>query len=239
MRRLLVLALASLSVFAARAQDIPSCSFEPWVSTGGDAIVTICSSTSVTGCSAVAATKNAAAAAGVAMVGFNVATPCSTSSIEYMVKTADTSSLVVHHYGFGIVCQSGNCAPGALYVQTGSIPSGTGTTSFSPPGQVLVSKPWVAVAGGGCASVPCTLPAGIYGLVIASDCTTSCAVLYGDADTGTLYAFDARNTSLNIPWIFSPTTGLPSLFGNMPTVHVTGQANSNSNISRPPTIMVY
>jgi len=239
MRKLPVVTLALLFAYAAQAQNTPSCSFEPWVSTGGDAILTICSSTSVTGCSAVPATKNASAAAGVAMVGFGLSTPCSTSNIEYMVKTADSSISPLHHYAFGIVCQSGNCIPGALYVQTGSLPSGTGAGTFTPTGQTLVTKPWVAVAGGGCASVPCTLPAGIYGLVIASDCTTNCALLYGDADTGTFYAFDARNVSLNSPWTFSPSSGLPSLFSNMPSVQPTGQANSNANISRPPTVMVY
>jgi hypothetical protein len=239
MRKLFVVILAAFLSFTAQAQNTPSCSFEPWVSTGGDAILTICSSTSVSGCASAPVVKNASAAAGIAMVGFGVPTPCSTSNIEYMVKTADISSAPVHHYAFGIVCQSGNCAPGMLYVQTGSLPSGPGAGTFTPAGQTLVTKPWVPVAAGGCASVPCTLPAGIYGLVIGSDCTTNCAVLYGDADTGTFYAFDARNASWNNPWTFDPLAGLASWFANMPAVQPTGQASANSNISRPPTVMVY
>jgi hypothetical protein len=214
----------------------PNCSFEPWPSTGGLATLTVCSSSSVPGCAAGSAIPTASAAAGVTMIGFGVPYACSTNNIEYIVKTADLSTASVHHYALGLVCQSGNCVPGELYVQTGSLSNGPSAQSFTPSGQVVVSKPWLPSIG--CPSLPCLLPSGIYGLVVGSDCVSGCAVLYGDGDTGAFYAFDARNTALNIPWIFDSVSGLPQVFTNMPAVQPTTLSGA-TNISRPPTVLIY
>jgi hypothetical protein len=219
------------------AQSVaPNCSFEPWYGTGGSATLTVCSSSSLPGCLAGSVLPTASAAAGLSMIGFGVPYACSTSKVEYIVNTADVSITPVHHYALGLVCQSGDCVPGALYVQTGSLPSGTGRQSFTPSGLKLVTKSWLPATG--CHTVPCVLPTGIYGLVVASDCTSACAVLFGDGDTGTFYAFNARNAALNSPWIFDPVAGLPQTFSNMPAVQPT-TLSGGTNVSRPPTVLIY
>jgi hypothetical protein len=221
---------------SALAQSIPDCSFEPWFGTGGLATLTVCSSSSVPGCPGGSAIPTASAAAGVAMIGFAVPHACTTRRVEYIVKTADVSTTIVHHYALGLVCQSGDCQSGALYVQTGSLANGPSAQSFTPSGQVVVSKSWQPATG--CASVPCVLPIGIYGLVVASDCISACAVLFGDGDTGTFYAFNARNSALNTPWSFDPITGLNGTFSNLPTIHPT-TLSGGVTISRPPTVLIY
>ena len=226
----------ALTASALAQSVVPNCSFEPWAGTGGTATLTVCSSASVPGCQSASVIPTASAAAGVAVIGFGVPYACSTSKVEYIVKTADSSTTTIHHYALGLVCQSGDCVPGALYVQTGSLPSGTGAQTFTPSGQKLVSKTWLSATG--CPSLPCVLPPGIYALVVASDCVSGCAVLFGDGDTGTIYAFNARNSVLNSPWIFDPLTGLPQTFSNLPAVQPT-TILGGTNVSRPPTVLIY
>jgi hypothetical protein len=215
---------------------MPDCSLQPWFGTGGLATLTVCSSSNVPGCVPGSAISTASAAAGVSIIGFSVPHACSTRKVEYIVKTADVSTTTVHHYALGLVCNSGNCLAGALYVQTGALASGPTAQSFTPSKQVVVSKSWKPATG--CTSVPCVLPVGIYGLVVASDCFSGCAVLFGDGDTGTFYAFNARNATLNSPWIFDSITGLPPTFSNMPGIQPTTLSGGIS-VSRPPTVLIY
>ena len=239
LKKTLPLICLGLSTVVAAAQTVPNCFFEPWIPTGGDANLTVCSNKNIPGCTTFFG--NAAAAGGVSVIGFNLPDACSTSKIEYIVKTSDTSVNPVHHYGLGIFCQSGGCAPGALYVQTAVLPSGTGPGTFTPGG-ALVSQNWQAVdAGkeGGCASIPCVLPAGVYGLAVASDCLSSCAVLYGDADSGTFYAFDNEDQFLNNPWAFDLINGLPFTFNPVPLFAPVAMATISSGIARPPTVLVF
>jgi hypothetical protein len=216
---------------AALAQTMPNCSFEPWVSTGGASALTVCSSTAIcpTGNS-----PNASAAGGIALVGFGVPYACLTSNVEYIVRTADIST--GHHYSLGIVCHSGDCTPGTLYVQTGSLSSGSGAQAFTPSGQVTVSKVWQPAAG--CPTLPCALPAGIYALAIGSDCTSGCAILYGDSNTGAFYAFNVSDTARDTPWAFDPVAGLPQSFSNMPAVQPT-TLSAVPVQARPPTVLIY
>lgn len=225
-----ILLILVMVTIAAHAQAPAGCYLQPWIANAGDANLTVCSK-GIAGC--VSSIGNAAASGGVAMAGFSLPQACTTSKVEYIVKTVDTSAL--HHYALGLVCHSGSCNPGALYLQTGSIAG----PQFTPAGKVLVSQTWRPTTVDGCTSVPCTLPAGVYGLVVGSDCTGSCAVLYGDSDAGTLYAFDVSNTSLNSPWIFDPGVGLPSFFTNMPDIYPVGRTNSTSGLPKPPVVLIY
>lgn len=232
--------LATYFLFAATCvsvalgqSSIPNCSFEPWPSTGGLATLTICSNPTMCSSGNIA---TASAAGRVSLVGFNVPYTCNTSQIEYLVKTADVSTTVVHHYALGLVCQSGGCTPGALYVQTGSIVNGPAKTSFTPSGMNAVTRPWLPATG--CTALPCTLTPGVYALAIGSDCTSSCAVLFGDADMGSIYAFDTPNTSLDTPWAFDPVNGLPQNFSNMPAIQPTTLSTS-TGLVRPPTVLIY
>jgi hypothetical protein len=241
-KTLLLIALGLCYIPPSWAQAVPNCFFEPWLPTSGDAVLTVCSSKNIAGCTSVVG--NASAAGGVAVMGFNLAVECSTSKIEYIVKTPDASVAPVHHYALGIFCQSGNCTPGTLYVQTAVIPSGTGPGTFTPSAAsgALVTQNWQGVdAGneGGCATIPCVLPAGVYGLVVGSDCVSNCAVLYGDADSGTLYAFDNQNQSLNSPWAFDPINGLPFSFTPVPVIAPTAMASPYSGLAKPPTVLIF
>ena len=231
-RRTICVLFCSLVLAATAVAQAPAgCFLEPWVANGGDANLTICSSRSIAGC--MTALSNASAGGGVAVIGFSLPQACTTSNVEYIVKTADPSAL--HHYALGLVCHSGDCMPGTMYVQTGALAG----PLFTPAGKVLVSKPWIASADGGCTTIPCTLPAGVYGLVVGSDCTATCAILYGDADSGTFYAFDAGNTTLNAPWTFDPVSGLPTLLANLPPIFPVAQANATSGLPKPPTVLIY
>jgi hypothetical protein len=222
-----------LLTVTAHAQAPSGCYLEPWIANAGDAILTICSNSSIAGCSGNPIIKNASAAGGLAMAGFNLQTDCVTSNVEYIVKTTDVSAN--HHYNIGLVCHSGTCAAGTLYVQTGFL---TGPV-FAPSNKANQPVPQRWQAGAGCTSLPCTLPAGIYGLVVASDCTSACAVLYGDADTGAFYAFDVGNVALNSPWATDPVNGLPAFFPNMPAIFPVAQANTTSNLPKPPVVLIY
>jgi hypothetical protein len=226
----------------ASAETVPNCFFEPWIPTGGDANITICSSKNISGCTTIVG--NAAAAGGVSVMGFNLPVACSTSKVEYIVKMPDASVNPIHHYALGIFCESGSCVPGALYVQTGVLPSGTGPGTFTPTAAsgALVTQNWQPVDSGnegGCASIPCVLPAGVYGLAVASDCVSYCAVLYGDADSGTFYAFDNQDQSLNSPWALDLISGLPFAFNPIPVIAPVAMATSNSGPAKPPTVLVF
>lgn len=86
--------------------------------------------------------------------------------------------------------------------------SATYPTSFATPHKCTngsVNKicqqalPWVADSRTVCASIPCTLPAGLYAAAIGTTCTDAqkpaiCAQLLGDADLGLIYPFTASST---------------------------------------------
>jgi hypothetical protein len=121
------------------------------IPTGGDANITVCSNKNIAGCTTFVG--NAAAAGGVSVIGFNLPDACSTSKVEYIVKTPDASVNPIHHYALGIFCQSGSCTPGTLYVQTAVLPSGTGQGTFTPTSG-LVTQNWQTVDSGKEGGVP-------------------------------------------------------------------------------------
>jgi hypothetical protein len=71
----LLLSIWLLTV-TAHAQAPSGCYLEPWVANAGDAILTICSNSSISGCSGSPIVMNASAAGGLALAGFNLQNDC-------------------------------------------------------------------------------------------------------------------------------------------------------------------
>ena len=73
-------------------------------------------------------------------------------------------------------------------------------TNSSPSEPCQEALPWIADGRTVCASLPCTLPAGLYAAAIGTSCSdmlkpATCAQLLGDADRGLIYPFTASSTS--------------------------------------------
>ena len=119
---------------------------------------------------------------GMTVWGFDIQSPCVTNWISYAVKTADLSG---KNYDLGLYYIKGPSAGslgGQLMVHTGEL---TGT-NFTP-NTGLTTKAWSGTTN---CSIPCTLPAGQYALALATDCSLSCAVLWGDDNNGYMYLFN-------------------------------------------------
>ena len=119
---------------------------------------------------------------GMGVWGFDVQSPCVTQWVAYAVNTPDNTA--TNHYDLGLYYIKGPKAAtlaGKLMVHTSEL---TGSGFAPSPGLTTVS--WV---GGNC-SIPCTLPPGQYALALATDCSVSCAVLWGDNTDGYMYLFN-------------------------------------------------
>ena len=170
----LILALLAGSCHA----QTPSCgAIHPVAGTAGSAVL-----------STVSANKpRSAAENGVVLFGIYIPYSCVATGIAYIVGTADNT--VDHLYGFGLLCAAGCSGVGTLVAQTGALHGSTvaaHTTSHN-----------LAWSGGAV-----TLQPGIYALAVGSDCSSNCAMLRGDADSGAFYAFIVPNSGTNTPWRF-------------------------------------
>jgi hypothetical protein len=119
---------------------------------------------------------------GMSVWGFDIQSACVTKWVSYAVQTADSSG---KNYDLGLYYIKGPSAAslaGKLIVHTGELAG----SNFGTAG--LTTKSWAGTAN---CSIPCTLPAGQYALAIATDCSATCAVLYGDDNRGYMYLFDA------------------------------------------------
>lgn len=117
---------------------------------------------------------------------------CTTTGVAFAVKTVDS----LHHYGFALVGVNGNATPGQVYATTGAL---TGTNFTQAGANNVQSLAW----SGGSHS----LPVGVYMLMLGTDCSSSCAAIYGDAALGQFYPFIYADTSGSTPWIFSSSSG--------------------------------
>jgi hypothetical protein len=206
MKRLVLFLLLAVRAFAANAcaeHPVHLSSTASTISTSGTALCQ-------------AGTKNGVTYActdgGAAAWGFDIQTSCVTNYVTYASSTLDTSGAVAgHKYDLGLYCVKGPCAladnslAGKLYVHTGVL----GGTSFTPAlGIRTTALTWATTTV--CGSIPCTLPAGQYALVIASDCASSCGALYGDDNKSTMYAFyewfGGSSGAANINGSFQPST---------------------------------
>jgi hypothetical protein len=123
----------------------------------------------------------------VVLFGIYIPYACVTTGIVYIVGTADKTDN--HLYGFGLICAAGCSGVGTVVAQTGALHGSAATSQTTSHN--------LAWSGG---SVP--LQPGVYALAVGSDCSSSCAVLRGDADNGAFYAFIAPNPGMNTPWKF-------------------------------------
>jgi hypothetical protein len=137
------------------------------------------------------------AGAGMTVWGFDIQSPCTTTSVAYAVHQYDTSSGDTYDLGLyyikGLDPQN---RAGQLLLHTGPL-SGQDFTGKNP--DVLVTKSWATTGPSGdtgyCAfqNQTCTLPAGQYALALGTTCYQSypnCAQLWGDDDTGFMYLFN-------------------------------------------------
>jgi hypothetical protein len=153
---------------------------------------------------------------GVVMFGMSNPASCVTQGVAYIVgATSDPST--ADYYGWALVCVNvPGCAGGTVVATTGSV---TGAI-FSPVAKVSQFLNWTTCTP----SCPVTIQPGIYGLVLGTTCSSSCATLYGDVARGSWYPFvqAGTGTSGSYPWSFGnggfgvfanvpPTTGIPVL----------------------------
>lgn len=90
--------------------------------------------------------------------------------------------------------------------------------------------PWVTDSRTVCASLPCTLPAGLYAAAIGTTCTdaltpVTCAQLLGDADLGLIYPFTASSTQYDL-------AGLPANM-SFTVNNTTAVWNTTKGVSSP------
>lgn len=119
--------------------------------------------------------------------GFDIPNDCTSQYVTYAVQAVDSLTGSGHKYDLGLYYIKGpsqGAFAGHLMLHTGQLDG----TAFAPAtGLLATAKTWATTTD--CPSLPCTLPAGQYGLAIATDCSTSCAALYGDENKGYMYLF--------------------------------------------------
>ena len=99
--------------------------------------------------------------------------------------------------------------------------------------------PWIADSRTVCASIPCTLPAGLYAAAIGTTCRdalkpVTCAQLLGDDDFGLIYPFTSSSTQYD-------SGGLPAnmSFTVNNTTAVWNTTQSSSSPIKPVKLLIY
>lgn len=187
--------------------------------------------------------------------GFDIQSTCNTNYVTYAVQALDSLTGAGHRYDIGLYYIKGPSAgsyAGHLMLHTGSL-DGTSFTPSADVGKVLTTaKTWATTAD--CPSLPCSLPAGQYGIAIATDCSASCAGLWGDENKGFMFYFlvwlggDAGSNSAHLnPGIrpggctptcsfsYSTVPGLPSTI----TALATDPGFWTSGVPRAPMVLIF
>ncbi len=123
---------------------------------------------------------------------------CGVYNVAVIVSSASTTSITTSNPTTQSTKVS-NCT----ILTSASYPPGFAKSSVCTSGSVKQvcqeALPWVTDSRTVCASIPCTLPAGLYAAAIGTTCTdalapVTCAQLLGDADLGLIYPFTASST---------------------------------------------
>jgi len=125
-------------------------------------------------------------------------TSCGSFNRTAIAKTVTTSVITATQTNGGGSDPSCSAVPAATYPP--GFPSSVLCTNGSMADPCQEGLRWVADGRTVCASIPCTLPAGLYAAAIGTSCNDGlapvvCAQLLGDADQGLIYPFTASTTS--------------------------------------------
>lgn len=165
---------------------------------------------------------------GMSAWGFDIPNACDSQYLTYAVQAVDSGSGAGHRYDLGLYYIKGPSVAtlaGHLMLHTGSLDGtgGSAATSFTPAtGLLATAKTWATTTD--CPSLPCTLPSGQYGIAITTDCSTSCAALYGDENKGFMPFFyvwlggDAGSNGAHINPGLRPSGCTPTCSFNYSTV---------------------
>ncbi len=124
---------------------------------------------------------------------------CKAYSIKVVVSSVSTTAITAKNPTTQRTTVP-NCTAVSATAYPPGLPSPTVCTSGSKLATCQEALPWVTDSRTVCASIPCTLPAGLYAAAIGTNCTdamkpVTCAQLLGDADHGLIYPFTASSTS--------------------------------------------
>lgn len=125
---------------------------------------------------------------------------CKPYNASLAVNSATTTTVTTTKNPIAQRTTVSNCT----VTSTTTYPPGFSTTSVcansssAPPCQEAL--PWISDSRTACASIPCTLPAGLYAAAIGTNCNDAlkpvvCAQLLGDADLGLIYPLTASSTA--------------------------------------------
>ncbi len=123
---------------------------------------------------------------------------CGAYSVAVVVNSASTTSITANN-----PTSQQTTISHCTVLTSATYPTGFGKAHTCTDGAVAKicqeALPWVADNRTVCTSIPCTLPAGLYGAAIGTTCSdarkpVTCAQLLGDADLGLIYPFTASST---------------------------------------------
>ena len=123
-----------------------------------------------------------------------------------------------------------------------------GNSFANATGLLPMAKTWAGTTN---CSVPCTLPAGQYALGLTTDCSSSCAALWGDENKGYMYLFDVWlggdggshvNGRLQPSGCVTPCDFNPGSAPGLPlsiTAPTTDPALWQTSYPKPPAVLIF